>query len=162
MALSAAGAGRAATDYHRLKAGQEAAVRDSGVPFSIVRAAPTHARLDSLFEAWAQSGVLPLMPVPVQPVDHRELAAHLADVVDAGPSGTAAPYVGPRKEWLDRMALRWADVRGARVRPLPVHAPPQLRDGALLYPGSWTGRLTFGDWLAGERRPRGPGSLALT
>jgi uncharacterized protein YbjT (DUF2867 family) len=153
VSLSAAGTGRAPTEYHRLKAGQEAIVRDCGVPFSIVRAAPLHTGLESMFTACALTGFLPLMPVPLQPVDRGELAAHLADVVEGGPSGTAAAFVGPREERLDRLAMLWAAARDARVRPLRLSAARELRDGALLHPEAWTGRATFADWLSGRAAP---------
>jgi uncharacterized protein YbjT (DUF2867 family) len=148
--LSAAGAGRAPTRYHRAMARREAAVRASGLPFSIVRAAPTHGELDTFLTRWAERGILPLMPVPLQPVDDREIAAHLTAVVEAGPSGIAAPFVGPRVERLDRLALLWAAARGCDAVPVEVAVAPELRDGALLHPEAWAGRITFEAWLTPE------------
>ena len=152
VSLSAAGAGRIPVAYHRIKASQEEVVRESGVPFSIVRAAQFHSLLDQLFTVTARRGMLPLMKVPIQPVDGHEVAAHLADLVEEGPTGTATAFAGPRVERTDLLARDWAAARGSRALALrvPGFLPVvrEARAGALLYPDAVLGRVSFADFLA--------------
>jgi len=168
VSLSAAGAGRIPVEYHRVKARQEEVVRESGVPFSIVRAAQFHSLLDLVFATTTRKRLLPLLRVPIQPVDGDEVAAHLADRVEAGPTGAATAFAGPRIERTDLLARDWAAARGAHA--LKVRVPgflPVVREtraGALLYPEATLGRVTFAQWLArGAAPPRavaGPQAVA--
>lgn len=151
VSLSAAGAGRAPHAYYRAKAEQEAVVRSAGLPWSIVRAAQFHSLLDSLFAAAARRGVAPLVRAPVEPVDHAEVAAFIADRVEAGPDEAVTAFAGPHVERLDHLARRWARARGVRRVPLPV--PPvvpllrAVRDGALIDPAPARGQVSFAAWL---------------
>ena len=158
VSLSAAGAGRAPHAYYRAKAEQEAVVRAGGVPWSIVRAAQFHSLLDEGFAAAARRGVMPLVRAPVEPVDPAEVAAALADRVEAGPDEAVTPLAGPYVERLDRLARQWARSRGVRRLPVAIPAVVPLlravRDGALLDPVPRRGRVSFADWL--EHRPVRP------
>lgn len=151
VSLSAAGAGSVPYAYYDLKAAQEAIVRAGDVPWSIVRAAQFHTLLDWLFGAAARRGVLPLARLPVEPVDVGEVAALLADRVEAGPAGEVIELAGPRVERADRLARDWARARGVRRLPLPVPALGRVlrtvEDGGLIAAAPARGRLTFAAWL---------------
>ena len=163
VSLSAAGAGRIPVEYHRVKRRQEEVVRLSGVPFSIVRAAQFHSLLDLVFATTARRRLLPLLKVPIQPVDGLEVAAHLADLVEAGPTGTAMAFAGPRVERMDQLARDWAKARGVRALKLrvPGFLPVvrQTRAGALIYPDAVRGQVTFAEFLTGVR-PTAPLAVA--
>jgi uncharacterized protein YbjT (DUF2867 family) len=151
VSLSAAGAGRAPHAFYRAKAEQEEVVRAGEVPWSIVRAAQFHSLLDGLFASAARRGVMPLVRVPLEPVDVAEVATALADRVEAGPDEAVTALAGPHVERLDRLARRWARSRG--VRRLPVVIPTAgpllqaVRDGALLDPAPHRAGPSFADWL---------------
>jgi uncharacterized protein YbjT (DUF2867 family) len=158
VALSAAGAGTVPMTYYDDKAGQEAALAAAGVPWSVLRAAQFHSYVAWMLAAAARRGVLPLLRVPVEPVDAGEAAAALADRVEAGPSGRVHAFAGPRVERMDRLARGWAADTGARWR-LPLRVPAvgrrlgALTHGGLLAEDPERGTLTFADWLAGGGTP---------
>jgi uncharacterized protein YbjT (DUF2867 family) len=164
VSLSAAGAGRVPHEYYRAKAAQEAVVRDCGVPWSILRAAQFHSLLDSVFASAARRGVMPLLRAPLEPVDVREVAAALAERIEAGPDEAVTAFAGPHVERLDRLARQWARARGARRLPVVVPSVGPLiqavRDGALLDPAPVRGRVAFADWLGGP--PRRPATTVAT
>jgi uncharacterized protein YbjT (DUF2867 family) len=151
VTLSIVGCDRVPLGYYRVKVEQEAVVREGGVPWSIVRATQFHSLLDETFANAARRGVLPLLRVPLQPLDHRELAPVLADRVEAGPSAGMEEFAGPRVERLNRLARTWARERGVRRVPLPVPAVGgvlrAVRAGGLTSPSAPSGRVTFEEWL---------------
>jgi uncharacterized protein YbjT (DUF2867 family) len=164
VSLSAAGAGRVPHEYYRAKAEQEAVVRSSGVPWSIVRAAQLHSLLDTVFAAGARRGLLPLLRAPLEPVDRVEVAAALADRVEAGPDEAVTAFAGPHVERLDRLARQWARARGVRRLPVVIPAVTPLlqavRDGGLIDPAPVRGRVSFADWLGGPPRAPAPAVAA--
>jgi uncharacterized protein YbjT (DUF2867 family) len=164
VSLSAAGAGRAPHAFYRAKAEQEAVVRGAGVPWSIVRSAQFHAAADRAFAAAARLGVLPLLRAPIEPVDHLEVAAAIADRVEAGPDEAVTAFAGPHVERLDRLARQWVRARGVRRLPLRVPAAGvvlrEVRDGALLDPAPVRGTVSFADWLAGAPTAARPSEVA--
>jgi uncharacterized protein YbjT (DUF2867 family) len=151
VSLSIVGCDRVPLGYYRVKVEQEAAVREGGVPWSIVRATQFHSLVAETLANAARRGVLPLLRVPLQPLDHRELAPVLADLVEAGPSGATSEFAGPRVERVDELARAWARAQGVRRLPLPIPAlGPVLRAvraGGLTSESAPRGRVTFGEWL---------------
>lgn len=164
LSLSVVGAGEVPFAYHRTMGAREAVVRPAEVPWSIVRATQFHTLLGMVFSATARRRVLPLLRVPIQPVDVREVAVALADRVEAGPSGAATDFAGPRIERLDELALAWArahDVRALRVRVPAVGAALRaVRDGGLVSRGAPHGETAFADWLREQARPSPTGAAS--
>jgi uncharacterized protein YbjT (DUF2867 family) len=154
VSLSVVGAGDVPVAYHRAMGRREAVVRAGEVPWSILRATQFHTLLDMVFSGAARRGVLPLLRVPIQPVDPRDVAVALADLVETGPTGAVSEIVGPRIERLDELALAWAwahDLRRLRVRiPAVGRALRTVRAGALTSPGAPHGATAFADWLRRE------------
>jgi uncharacterized protein YbjT (DUF2867 family) len=152
VSLSILGCDCVPLGYYRVKGEQEAVVRESGIPWSVVRANQFHSLLDAVFAASAKRGVLPLLRVPLQPVDAGEVARALVDRVLEGPEGGVSHFAGPRVERADRLARSWAEARGVRRMPLPVPALGgtlrAVRSGALTDPGAPHGSITFEEWLA--------------
>jgi uncharacterized protein YbjT (DUF2867 family) len=157
LVLSAAGATTVSMGYYEVKAAQEAAVAAAGVPWSVLRAAQFHSYVAWQLVSAARRGVLVLMRVPLEPVDAGEVAAALADRVEAGPSGRVEGFAGPRVERMDRLAREWAAATGIGWRlPLRVPALGPMRAaarGGLLSADPARGSVTFADWLAGGGVP---------
>ena len=157
VSLSVIAAGEVPFGYHRAMGEREAVVRAGEVPWSILRAAQFHPLLATVFGAAARRGVLPLLRVPVQPVDVREVAMALADRVEAGPSGGVAELAGPRIERLDELAVAWARAHG--VRRVHVRVPVigrglrAARRGALTSPDAARGTVGFAEWLRADGGP---------
>jgi uncharacterized protein YbjT (DUF2867 family) len=153
VAISIVGVDRAPSGYYGVKLEQEGAVRDGGVPWTIVRATQFHAWVDGHLAAAARLGVLPGGEMPMQPVDVREVAQVLADTVEAEPSAAVTQFAGPEILPLGALARLWRDARGRRaaVVPAPVGllgaAGRAMAEGALTNPGAWRGRIGFAAWL---------------
>lgn len=155
VSLSILGADRVPLGYYRTKMAQEAVVRESGVPWTIVRATQFHTMVAAIFAAGARFGVLPAPRVPLQPVDPGEVAVELADRVEAGPDDEVHLFAGPRVERVDELARAWARAKGVRrpAVPLPAVGPTlrAVRAGGLTDPSAARGDRTFADWLAHAR-----------
>ena len=89
--------------------------------------------------------------VQVQPVDLREVAAHLVTLAEGRPVGRAPDLAGPRVERLPEMVRQVGARRGARTRVVAVPVPPRLRTSMLPLGGMRAGG-TFAQWL--EELPR--------
>jgi uncharacterized protein YbjT (DUF2867 family) len=152
VGVSVVGADRVPFGYYEVKAAQEELVRAGGVPWTIVRSTQFHGLLASVFASTARAHVLPGPDFPLQPVDAREVAVVIADASEAGPSGAAIEFAGPERRTVRELAETWRLETGrhAVLVPLPVPgaAGRALRDGGLTNAGAWTGRTTFGSWLA--------------
>jgi uncharacterized protein YbjT (DUF2867 family) len=148
VGLSIVGVDRVGGTYYRAKLEQEAAVRGSRVPWTIVRATQFHSLVARTFAASAKLGVLPSAAAPLQPVDPREVGRVLAETAEAEPSLGATQFAGPEVLTVRELAQRWRRSTGSRAVPLQVPVTRALRAGGLTNPGAWRGRMTFDAWLA--------------
>ena len=151
VSLSILGADRVPLGYYRTKIAQEEVVRSSGVPWTIVRATQFHSMVAAIFAAGARFGVLPAPRVPLQPVDHGEVAVELADRVEARADSLVHLFAGPRVERVDALARTWARAKGARRLPAPLPAVGStlraVRAGGLTDPAAARGERTFAEWV---------------
>jgi uncharacterized protein YbjT (DUF2867 family) len=162
VAISIAGIEKVPHGAYATKLAQERAVRDGGVPWSIVRATQFHDLLDAGFAAPGRAG-LPLAPeVLLQPVDARTVARVVAVVAESEPLRAWEHVAGPEIRRLGVLARTWREATGRRALvvapPLPRRIARALAGGALVPDGSVTGGPSFGEWLA-ERHP-GPVAAA--
>ncbi|MEV2239356.1 SDR family oxidoreductase [Micromonospora sp. NPDC049891] len=122
--ISVVGAGRVPIGYFKAKQGAERAVSESGVPWTTLRAAQFH---DLVFTVVQKLGALPIVPDPkvirFQPVDSRDVADRLVDLVQGTPSGLVPELVGPQVYPMADLVRGYLTARG-RSRPfLPVPVP---------------------------------------
>src|SRR5215217_3854862 len=144
VAVSVVGADRIPLGYYAIKTEQESRVRRGAPAWSIVRSTQFHGYVDHVLASVARYGVLPGAKLALQPVDQREVAVLLADTVEGEPTGTVVEFAGPEIRTLAAFARTWRLETGRRARILPL----PVGGAALTFPGAWTGRTTFGDWLA--------------
>ena len=144
--------------YYRHKLAAEAAVRQAGVPWSIMRATQFYTLVDTVLGMITR---LPIVPLPgdfrFQPCDPRDVAAWLGQAVAAGPGGRLPDFAGPTVYSLVELAKAWLPARGMRRRIVPVRLPGRaaaaLRAGELTSDGPHRGQITWADWL-GEQYGR--------
>ena len=155
VGISIVGIDRVPAGYYGVKLAQEAVVKASSVPWTIVRATQFHGMLDHIFRSMARFRVLPGAAVPLQPVDEREVAFVLADTAEAQASGAITQFVGPERRSVAELARTWRLETGRRALLVPVPlvgaAARALRAGALTNSDARTGRTRFADWLRGQR-----------
>ena len=153
--LSIVGIDRLRMGYYAAKLDQEALVRDSGVPASIMRATQFHEFVPE-FLARIPGPVVAMPRLRVQPVAAAEVARALVAVATGGPVGSAPDMAGPEQLELAGLARRVLRARGSsRVVlsfRLPGAAGRAMADGALLASGpGLRGQQTFSEWLAGQQ-----------
>ena len=162
VVLSIVGTGRPGmgSGYNAGKVAQEALVRDSGVPFSIMRATQFHQFIPELLDR-IPGPVLVVPRMRIQPVAACEVAAALAALAAGPPAGMAPEMAGPEPAELADLARQLSRARGSRRPVLPVRVPGAagraMADGAMLPAGpGLRGTQTFADWLASSPRSAQP------
>ena len=144
--------------YYVGKLAQENVAQAGPVPVTVLRAAQFHEFAGQVLR---QLRLGPLSVVPamrVQPVAATEVAAALADAVEAGPRVRAPDIAGPRPESLPDLARQLIRHRGEHRAvlglPLPGRVGRMMRNGDLL-PGPDAVRRgpTFAAWLREQPAP---------
>ncbi|MEU1288366.1 NAD(P)H-binding protein [Kitasatospora sp. NPDC005856] len=152
--ISVIGADRLPLGYFRAKHAAERAVADSGLPYTILRAAQFH---DLAFTVAGKMAGLPLVPAPGgvrwQPVDVREVAARLVELTLGEPAGAVPDLAGPTVYEMAELTRGYLAARGRRRPHLPLRVPGKVgrayRAGENLAPaGAEHGRRTWEEYLA--------------
>lgn len=157
VALSVVGADRMANGgYMRAKVAQESIIKNSGVPFTILRATQFFEFLAPIADVSQQDGAVHLPGALMQPVAAADVSAALADVANAKPINGIVELAGPEKL---PMADLVRTVLAAKKDNRTVVADPKatyfgyVLDDSTLNPGSASPRITpthFGDWLRSQ------------
>jgi len=96
VVLSMTGADRLAeSNYMQAKVAQEALVRTSGVPFTILRSAPFFESAYWIAEAGTTDGEVHIAQVPFQPIALDEVVAALTDILFEPPLNNTVEIAGP-------------------------------------------------------------------
>jgi uncharacterized protein YbjT (DUF2867 family) len=155
MYVSIVGVDRIPFGYYRAKFAAEQVLLASGLPVTLLRVTQFHEFVDQLLDQ-ARRG--PVLPVPmgwrVQPVDTGDVAAHVADLVTAAPSGDVVEYGGPEEHSAADLARMWAAARSAGTHvvatPVPGKLSAAFRDGAAVPSRGARGRRTYAEHLHGS------------
>lgn len=137
--------------YSRVKLAAERAVRESEVPWSIVRATGFYWLLDRMLAKMARRRTLWLPAgVHMQPVDSDEFASFVVDVVDNDRRGEQPDFVGPRAPTMHELAEEYLTERGLerRIRRLPM--PGRVKralDAGNTSASGIRGSRTWHEWL---------------
>jgi uncharacterized protein YbjT (DUF2867 family) len=155
VALSSVGTGRLSkseSDYFQARSAQEQLIKESPIPYSIVRATPFFESLGNITGFEANGAAVHVPPVLVQPVAADDVVRLLATVATAAPLNGAIEVGGPEPFPLDGLVQR---VLGASRDPRAVTADANARYfGARLDERSLVaddeaelGEIRFDDWL---------------
>ena len=145
VAISVIGADRVPIGYFRMKAEVERVVAESGLPWTVLRAAQFHDLALKVAEGMARS---PFVPAPGgirwEPVDARDVAARLAELTLGAPAGRVPDLAGPEVHPLGDLVRDYLSAAGKRRPMVPVRVPGKV------------GRAyRAGDNLAGDSTDRG-------
>lgn len=158
VVLSIVGVERVGTGYYAAKRAQEEAALAGPVPVSVLRSTQFHEFAEQML-ARTTAGPVALVPrMRIRPVAAAEVGAALAELAVGPEVGRAPELAGPDVHELPDLVRRVAEVRGSRVRVVPVSVPgsagrAMARGGLLPDPGARVGSRTFDDWLAAQRPP---------
>lgn len=138
--------------YYRNKLKAEALVRESGVPWTILRATQFHQLIDRVLRAMVR-GPVALLPTDLQfqPIDVRDVAGRIVTSLAAGPAGRLDDIGGPEVLTLGEMARAWLEARGLRRRivhlPLPGKTAAAIRQGRITCPDKPYGTIAWQTWV---------------
>jgi hypothetical protein len=157
VALSIVGVDRVPYGYYKGKLHQEAVLRESPIPVSILRATQFH----EFSRQYLDRVRGPLVVVPrwrVQPVAAWEVGIALASLA-AKPPVPISQLAGPREENMADLVRQVARARGDKRRVIEVRVPgsagkAMAAGGSLPGLEAPRGTQTFADWL-GERQDAG-------
>ncbi|MCP2324441.1 uncharacterized protein YbjT (DUF2867 family) [Hamadaea flava] len=151
--ISVIGVGRVPLAWLRMKEAAEQAVGESGVPWTILRAAQFHDLVRTTLRGMTKS---PIVPVPgglrFQPVDARDVAKRLVELALGEPSGLVPDLAGPRVYDMRELIAGYLRTTGKRRLLLPVRIPgaagKAYRSGAnLTVTGADLGSRTWEEFL---------------
>ena len=153
VALSVVGTDKlAASGYFRAKLAQEALIRDSGIPYTIIHSTQFFEFLPGIIQSAAEGSTIRLSPAFVQPIASEDVADAVAHLALEAPANGIVEIAGPERESLSGLAQRFmALIEDPREVVSDVHAP---YFGAELEPetlvpakAAWKGALNFERWL---------------
>jgi uncharacterized protein YbjT (DUF2867 family) len=139
--------------YYRTKLATEAVVMEDIVPWSILRATQFHTLMETFLGGFSVVPFVTAVPFKwqFQPVDPREVAARLVEVVTHLPAGMLPDFGGPEVRSFESIAESWLKARKLNKRlinlPLPLKFSRQVAEGRLLCPEHKDGKITFEQYL---------------
>jgi len=152
--ISIVGIEGVAYPYYRIKIAAETLVREGMVPWSILRATQFHSFMELTLRAFARLPGMLAIPFgwQFQPVESREVARRVVDIVLDKPAGMLPDFGGPQVLDFRSIAESWLAARKERRRLmnlwLPFKASRQVAEGRLTCPEHKDGLVTFDQYLA--------------
>lgn len=156
VALSVVGADRlTASGYMRAKMAQEALIKASTVPYTILRSTQFFPFIAGIIQSGAVDDEVHLSSALVQPIHADDVVEALTEIVVSAPVNGTVEIAGPEPIQINRFAEEYLSAKGD---PRTVVAEPgALYFGAVLDDRSLTpgdnprlGRVSVEDWLREE------------
>ncbi|MBO9520528.1 MAG: SDR family oxidoreductase [Nocardioidaceae bacterium] len=137
--------------YLRAKVAQETLVRDSGLPYSIVRSTQFFEFTRAIADSFTRDGALHLPPVHYRPIASDDVVTALATVVQGAPIEGIEEIGGPDRlrfdEFLPAVLRHAGDERPLVVDEHARYFGTELADDSLVPgPGAWLGSIAYEDW----------------
>lgn len=137
---------------YRAKLAAEQLIRDSGLPWTVLRATQFHDLVATIFryQRWLPL-TLAVGRLSFQPIDVGAVADTLTDLTLADPTGRAPDIGGPEICTMADLAGTYNDAVGRRRRVVSPRLPGKtvraFAAGANLVPENPIGTITFSDFL---------------
>lgn len=153
VALSIVGADRLpASGYLRAKVAQEALIKDSSLPYTIVRSTQFTPFIAGIIQAGARNGQIHLPAAMMQPIVPDEVVAALTEVTLGAPVNGTIEIAGPEAIAIPRFAEAYLSAKGDPRVVVGDAAEPYfgttLEERSLTPgPGARLGATTVADWL---------------
>lgn len=139
--------------YYQTKLRVEQVLEGSDVGHTVLRATQFHDLITTTFAAQRFSPVLmALRGARFQPIDTRDVATRLVELIDAEPAGRAPDIGGPAIHAHAEMARMYRDAKGGRRPVVQIGLPGRIvatfRTGANCAPEHAVGTIGYADYLA--------------
>jgi uncharacterized protein YbjT (DUF2867 family) len=158
VALSVVGSDRLPdSGYLRAKMAQESLIKDSKIPFTIVRSTQFFEFVPGIVQSATVGQTVRLSPALLQPIAAEDVADAMADATLGAPVNGTIEIAGPERIPLDELARRYLRAtKDPRQVVADAHARyfgAELNDQALT-PGEnpRLGSIRFEDWLSRTSR----------
>jgi uncharacterized protein YbjT (DUF2867 family) len=161
VALSIVGTDRLPeSGYLRAKVAQEKLIKESPIPYSILRSTQFFEFLGGIAQSATEGQVVRLTPALVQPIAADDVVAALADVVEAPPLNGITEVAGPEPIGLsaivERFLRKTGDNRQVVADPNARYFGAVLNDNSLTPgPNARIGATSFDEWFS-TYTPRPP------
>jgi uncharacterized protein YbjT (DUF2867 family) len=159
---SIVGIDRIPLGYYGGKRASERIVAESRLRWTVVRATQFHDLVASLFAVQRFSPVVFAPAFSFQPIDVRDVARRLVDVLETDAAGLVPDIGGPDVRTARDLARAYLAAHGSRRPTVPFRLPGTrfrgFASGANLVPGEPYGRIAFEQYLRapiGEPVPPG-------
>ena len=165
LALSIVGTdGLQANGYFQAKKIQEDLIRDSGIPYSIVRSTQFFEFIAGVVQN-GEADDVPISPALAQPISRFEVAELLAELAAGQPLNGMIEVAGPERFRLcdiaTEVATAFEDQRRVKADPRAPYFGAELTGQSLLPGGeARIGALRFEDWLR-QRLESAPSDRAM-
>jgi uncharacterized protein YbjT (DUF2867 family) len=156
--VSIVGIDRVPYAYGASKLAAENLIRQSGIPWSILRATQFHCAVDAVLRFMTRLPPVALLPVDflLQPVAEGDVARRLVQIVQLGPTYRLEDMGGPEIHTSGALARIWLKQRRLRRAIIPFWLPGKtagaLRRGGNTCPNEATGIETWEAWLQRHER----------
>ncbi|HEY9234079.1 MULTISPECIES: SDR family oxidoreductase [Phenylobacterium] len=156
VALSVVGADRLANSgYMRAKIAQEALIKASPIPYTILRSTQFFPFIAGIIKSAGAGQQLHLSSALVQPIDADDVVAALAEITLGPPLNDTTEIAGPQALPINRFAEEYLSAKGdPRIIVADPDAPyfGAVLDDRSLRPGPnpRLGTVTVEDWLRAE------------
>jgi len=153
LALSIVGTDRLPDNgYFRAKVAQEALIKNSRIPYTILRATQFFEFIEGIINTGADGDTIRLSPALIQPIAADDVSAVLADLAVGAPVNGTIEVGGPDRFPLDDLARKFLAVRGDKRQVIAdVHARyfgSELDDRSLVTSDNpRIGATRFQNWL---------------
>ena len=139
--------------YMRAKTAQETLIKDSGMPYTILRSTQFFEFMGRIADSFSDGKVVRASPALVQPIVSDDAVAALADVALGDPKNATLEVAGPERVRLDELIRRFLAFKNdAREVNPDVHAHyfgAELDDQSLVPAGApRIGATKFDTWLS--------------
>lgn len=141
------------SDYFQAKMAQENLVRQSGIPYTIVRSTQFFEFIGAIARSGVQGETIRMSPAFIQPVASDDVVAAIADIVGGNPVNGIVEIAGPEKFRLDELVRKYlAVMKDEREVTTDVHMSyfgVELNEDSLI-PGAdpRIGTVRYEDWIS--------------
>ena len=165
VALSVVGTATRANGYVRAKDAQEALIRDSGIPYTIVHSTQFFDFLPGIIQSATEGGTVRLPTALVQPIAADDVADAVARTALQEPANGSLDIAGPERAPLSELAHRFMarvqDGRDVVADPHALYFGGELAPETLVPAGqAWQGALDFDRWFAQSGYGKSPSASA--
>lgn len=160
VALSIVGTDRKPGNaYFAAKNAQEAIIRESGVPYTLVRATQFLEFTAGIANEAGQGAVIRVSTGGIQPIAAAEVAEAVAEAAMGAPRHAFIEIAGPEAFPMDELVRRYLHAVGDERQVTGDPAAPYFGgiigwESLLPGPGAHLGKVSFENWLAGQASAR--------